>query len=221
MPDTQPLTTSADLRLGRLAEFDSRSLNYPIRELTAKTARIFSQEWKIRQRLNQGQTPRCVGYSIAEEIGMQPYYHNVTPFLADVIYQEAQKIDAWSKTKHDGTSNLAGMEIARKLGFIVEYRWALKPDPIDDICKALANIGPVVLGVNFYEGMYTPDIEGVVHISGYLVGGHNMCFSRLDWRNKRIYTPNTWGDAGLWLNLNDVERLIYENGEAAVITKRD
>lgn len=223
MPETPvyPQVSSIDPRLGRIPQFDPQSLNYPMRELTAKTAPIYSKEWRIKQRLNQQATPRCVGYSIAMEIGMQPYYHNVTEFLADIIYQEAQKIDYWPGENYDGTSNLAGLIVAKKLGFIPEFRWALAPNPVDDICRAITHIGPVVCGFNFYEGMYHPDSDGVVHLTGKLVGGHNMCFSELDWQKKRIYTANTWGDKGLWLTLNDFERLIYENGEAAVITKRD
>lgn len=223
MPNTPetPIISNTDIRLGRIPQFDPQSLNYPIRELTAKQPRVFSKEWKIRQRLNQGHTPRCVGYSIAMEIGMQPYYHNVTPFLADVLYQEAQQIDYWPGISYDGTSNLAGLLTAKNLGFIPEFRWALKPDPMEDVLRAISNIGPVVCGFNFYEGMYHPDIEGVVQLTGKLVGGHNMCFSELDWQKRRIYTANTWGDGGLWLNLTDFERLIYEDGETAVIVKRD
>jgi hypothetical protein len=216
-----PIVSDVDVRLGRIPQFDDKSLNFPMRELNAKTAPIHSKAWKIRQRINQRTTPRCVGYGLAMEIGMQPYYHNITDFLADTIYQEAQKIDYWKHMPHDGTSTLAGLEIVRKLGIIPEYRWALKPSPMDDVLRTMTNIGPVVAGFSFYEGMYRPDASGVVSITGKNVGGHFMTFNELDWQKKRIYTANTWGDAGLWLKLDDFEKLIYDNGEVAVIVKRD
>lgn len=210
-----------DPRLGRLPEFDARSLNYPMRELVSTKKRIYSKEWKIRQRLNQGNTPRCVGYSIAMEIGMQPYYHNVTEYLANIIYSEAQKIDYWPGEAYAGTSNLAGMLIAQKLGFVPEFRWALKPNPLEDILLCITHIGPVNMGTNWYSGMYTPDTDGVVHITGTNQGGHAWTISQNDWQKKRVYSANSWGDAGFWLSYDDLERLIYEDGDAVIPTKRD
>lgn len=210
-----------DSRLGRIPEFDQQSLNYPMRELTATVRRPRSREWKIRQRLNQGSKPKCVGDSVAMEIGMQPYYHNITSFLGDIIYQEAQKIDYWPGEGYAGTSVIAGMKIAKQLGFYHEYRWATPGDPINDIVLCLSHIGPVEMGTTWYAGMYQKDADGLVHPTGEAVGGHAYALSELDWSRKRVYSPNTWGDEGFWLSLDDLEKLVYENGEAVVPIKRD
>lgn len=217
----QPVEPINDPRLGRYAEFDQASLNYPMRELTATTRTPRTRRWKIRQRLNQGSKPHCVGYSIAMEIGMQPYYHNVSDFLSDIMYREAQKIDYWPGENYAGTSVIAGMKIAQQLGFYHEYRWATPGDPVNDIVLCLSHIGPVEMGTNWYSGMYQKDASGLVHPTGQVVGGHAYVLSEYDHHRKQVYSPNTWGDEGFWLSLADLEKLVYENGEAVVPVKRD
>lgn len=210
-----------DPRLGRIAEFDTRSLNYPMRELVSTTLYPRSKVWTIRQRLNQLQTPRCVGYSIATEIGMQPYYHNVTPFLADIIYKEAQKIDYWPGEGYDGTSVLAGIKIAQQLGFFFEYRWALPPNPLNDMIMVMGYKGPVICGTNWYNDMFTPDSNGFIHPTGALVGGHAYVLSEIHWAEKYFYSPNTWGDAGFKISFDDMNYLIQQNGEVCIPVRRD
>lgn len=214
-------TELIDPRLGRLPEFDVKSLNFPMRELTATRKYPRSREWKIRQRLNQGSKPHCVGYSIAMEIGMQPYYHTVTDYLADLMYKEAQKIDYWPGEGYAGTSVLAGMETARKLGFYDEYRWALKPDPIRDIVMCLSYIGPIVAGTTWTKDMYNKDASGFIKPTGDPIGGHAYVLSELDWPRRAVYSPNSWGDEGFWMKLDDLEKLVYDNGEMAIPLKRD
>lgn len=222
-PTTLPIAPNVltDPRLGRLPQFDLRSLQYPMEELVATSRPIRSKDWNQRQFMNQGQKPHCVGYSISLDIGMQPYYHNVTDYLADLIYYEAQKIDYWPGEGYAGTSVLAGMQIALKMGFYKEFRWALKPDPIGDICRTLSYVGPVVMGTKWTTGMYHRDADGTVHPTGTDVGGHAYVLRRLDWPRRRVYSPNSWGDEGFWLTLDDLESLIYDNGEAAVPVVRD
>jgi len=155
------------------------------------------------------------------EIGMQPYYHFITDYLADQMYKLAQDNDYWPGNNYAGTSVLAAMLICKWFGFIPEFRWALKPNPIEDIQLTLANKGPVVVGTTWYQGMYVPDADGLVHPTGDAKGGHAYVLSEYDHQKKRVYSPNSWGDAGFWLSLNDLEKLIYEDGEAVVPVQRD
>lgn len=216
-----PPLALTDPRLGRLPQFDMRSLEYPMEELVTVSRPIRSRDWKQRQFMSQGQKPHCCGYGVTLEIGMQPYYHNVTDYLADLIYHEAQKIDYWPGEGYAGTSVLAAMLTALKMGFYKEFRWALKPDPVGDICRMLSYVGPVVMGTKWYTGMYSRDADGLVHATGTDVGGHAYVLRTLDWPKKRVYSPNSWGDEGFWLSLDDLEKLIYENGEAAIPVARD
>lgn len=218
--ERNPPLKLVDSRLGRIAEFDNKSLEYPMRALvTGLYPR--SKIWNIRQRLNQGQLPRCVGYSIAMEIGMQPYYHNVTDYLADILYLEGQKIDYWPGEGYDGTSVLAGMITAKKLGFFHEFRWALPPNPLEDMILTVGNKGPVVCGTNWYQGMFTPDASGFVHPTGAIVGGHAYVISQVNIGQGYFYSPNSWGDAGFKITFADMDKLIHENGEVCIPVRRD
>jgi len=216
----------ADPRLGRLPEFDTKSLEFPIRELmTAAQVRTpRSKTWNMRQRLNQGSQPKCVGYSIAQEVGGQPYYNNVTDFLADLIYQEAQKIDYWPGEGYAGTSVLAGMTIAKKLGLYKEFRWALPGDPLLDTVLAVGYQGPVVCGTDWYSGMSNP-VNGLATVSGSHEGGHAYVLGAVNVPGKYFTIFNTWGDGygvggNARLSFADLEKLIYANGEIALPVTR-
>ena len=74
-----------DPRLGRVPEFDERSRNYPVRELPAirKARAPRSYTWRVRQRVNQHITPRCVGYSWTQDVAARPVELPISTELAD------------------------------------------------------------------------------------------------------------------------------------------
>jgi hypothetical protein len=78
-------------------------------------------------------------------------------FAKEQLYWEAQKIDRWpggaypgAEPHMEGSSVLAAVKVAKRLGYIEEYRWAFG---IEDVKKAISEIGPVILGVPWYEGI--------------------------------------------------------------------
>lgn len=174
-----------------------------------------------RLALDQGTEGACVGFAWAHEIAARPWSDpNITDDYAIAIYRWAQQNDEWPGENYSGTSVLAGAKaVTEWLSRIKEYRWAFG---LDDVRRTIGYKGPVVLGINWYEGMFRPDSTGRIQPTGSLMGGHAILAYRVDERNKRIYLWNSWGqdwwEGGPWcfLTFEDLGRLLSEQGEACI-----
>jgi hypothetical protein len=234
-------TITHDPRLDRIVQFDERSRNYPIRPLL-ETTDLRIRRWRGKIILDQGYEGACVGFSIAKELELTPVAQkNVTATLAKRLYCRAQEIDPWAggacpgnnRPFYEGTSVLAGAKAAQEGGYIGEYRWAFG---IDDVLATISNLGPVVLGVNWYSGMMNPEPGGVIRPTGSIVGGHaivasgyhpNMQIPELGWKQRWevVELTNSWGadwgkNGRCFIMVADLERLLREQGEAMVPVKR-
>jgi len=212
--------------LGRRPEFDPRSRAYPARELLAD-APTRTRTWDLDVVLDQGSEGACVGFAWTHEILAQP----VVPAsllledwnaYARGVYREAQTRDEWPGEDYEGTSVLAGAKVLAGRGWLAEYRWAFGTA---DVLDVLSQLGPVVLGVNWYDGMFTPDEDGLVHPEGRVAGGHALLCRGLDDDDDTVLLHNSWGPewgfgGEAWLRVEDLDRLLHEAGEACVPVRR-
>ncbi len=207
-----------DARLDRLPQFDERSRRFPVRELVAgRTLR--SRGWNLTVALDQGREGACVGFALSHELAALPKkVKGVDDATALGIYRQAQLIDEWAGESYFGTSVLAGAKIVHAEGHWQEYRWAFS---LEDALLAVAYEGPVVLGVNWYEGMYRPDDKGYLQVTGAAVGGHAICMIGVHAGAKRVVLANSWGPGWgrggrAYLSFDSLERLLGEGGECLV-----
>jgi len=204
---------------GRLPEFDGRSRNYPIRSLLGPRRVPVSQLWMCDQVLDQGNVGACVGFSWSHELVAEPeVVPNVSNLSALTLYHQAQQLDEWPGEDYEGTSVLAGAKATVETGWLVEYRWAFS---LDDILETLSYHGPVIFGLNWYEGMMDPDGSGVIHPTGEIVGGHAIMGRGLDVTKEYVILHNSWGVS--WgqggtcrISWGDLWRLMSEDGECCV-----
>jgi hypothetical protein len=209
-----------------ISRHDPRSRAYPIDQLTTQPPRY--RNWHTPQeRIDQGREGACVGFAWTIELLCSPIVADVprprTAF-AQHIYREAQKIDQWPGTDYEGTSILAGAQILQRLGYIESYWWAFG---IDQVLSAISHIGPVVVGVPWFSGMYDTDPDGRVRVDGTHVGGHAICLTgyhpshRGHDNTPLIRWRNSWGSQygkrgnGL-IHPNDLAWLLSHHGEACV-----
>lgn len=234
-----------DTRLDRVFQLDLRSLNYL--ERATPEAKPRSYTWGLPVVLDQGREGSCVGHGFAHELAAKPVsIEGVTHEYAVNIYQQAQREDEWAggsypgaSPKYEGTSVLAGAKVLKDRGFYSEYRWGLDAY---DIAAALPR-GPVVLGVNWHRGMYTPDVTGFIHATGAVTGGHCLLAVgvRIKWKSwiNRLVSSTwdnvdmdgsyvilhnswgpSWGDNGrAKLSLADLNFLMSSWGEACIPTR--
>lgn len=206
--------------LGRRPEFDQRSRNFPVRMLLPQAAPLRSYTWSCPIVLDQGQEGACVGFAFSHEASARPVkVSGITNAEARSLYRRAQDLDEWDGQSYEGTSVLGGVKAAMERGWYTEYRWAFG---LDDVLRAIAFKGPVVLGINWYEGMAETDRNGFVQVTGEVLGGHAILANAVSLKKKAVKLHNSWGphDWGIngegWISFDDLRRLLYEQGEACV-----
>lgn len=244
-----------DVRLDRVPQFDEKSRDFRVRQMIHEGAPLGEKHprsftWANEHWLDQGREGRCVEYAICHDLLAKPKQVSTTLVQQILdgkrIYWPAQQEDQWpggsyegGDPSYEGTSVLAGVKVAARLGFYQEYRWALT---LEGAVLGLGYIGPLILGVNWYEGCFQPDNFGWIRLTGEQQGGHSILaigiklvakadslhvtdFASLDLDRSFILLHNSWGqDWGIngraKMSLQDFDRLRQEDGEVCIISRR-
>lgn len=220
---TTTLQTPEDPRLGRRYQEDVRNADFPMRAMLPAHAYLKPRNkmWACGETLDQLNEGSCVGHGFAHELAAAPYpIKRITHEKAVEIYKKAQTLDEWPGSNYSGTSVLAGIKAVQQLfpKAIESYRWA---SSLADVVATLGWHGPIVIGVNWYSGMYNTDPEGYIRVTGSQVGGHCLLARGVDVIKNKIYLRNSWGSAwgkngSAWVTFDDMDRLIAENGDCCI-----
>jgi len=226
-------TYTEDRRLDRLIEFDPESRNYPIRSLFRRRENVLrgTRLWDCPQYLDQGEEGACVGFAFSHELAAKPiqYPFPISYGKARGIYWRAQQLDSYpggsypeADPFYEGTTILAGAKTITEMGYFKEYRWAFSEE---DLAEAILTIGPAVIGVAWYDGMFRPDRRGFIRPTGKMQGGHAImvhgCDSRGPERTRVYRLRNSWGEkwgvnGDCFLTARDMARLLRQQGEACI-----
>jgi hypothetical protein len=204
---------------GRRPEFDEASRNYPVRHLLGPRRLPRTWVWACDRVLDQGSEGACVGYSWSHELIADPVpVADIDNYTALAVYHRAQQLDEWPGENYDGTSVLAGAKAIVEAGWLLEYRWAFG---LADVLETLSYLGPVILGINWYDGMMDPNSDCYLDVSGGIAGGHAILARGVDVDNQGVLLHNSWGqswgcDGTAWISWGDLDRLLHEDGEACV-----
>lgn len=196
---------------GRFHAPDDRDRRFQLkRSRSLRTVR----NWRCGPVLDQGDLPHCVGFAAYAWLDSAPIrQHPITP---SGIYYLAQHFDEWEGTDYDGTSVRGAAKVLTTTGHIQSYHWGFDLDTVVDY---VLEEGPMMLGINWYRGMGNPSKEGVIRATGRLDGGHAILMRGVDTKRGLARLRQSWGaDWGVrgdcWLPLDDLDRLIREDGEA-------
>jgi len=215
------------LRLGRHVQFDERSRNFPALALVPKGAGLASKLWERKTpAFDQGYTGSCTGHGAAGLLVTAPFAAprlRVTKSTAVALYQRATRLDPFPGNfppDDTGSTVLAAMKATVKLGWAKGYRWCFG---LQDVLKVLSTVGPVEIGVNWYEGFDYPE-NVVVSIAGEVRGGHAFELLGIDTSARTVTAINSWGTG--WGNSGrftfswaDLDRLLHEEGEVSTLVK--
>lgn len=204
---------------------------------------------KFKAWLDQKSEGACVGFGIGHDVMAYPRELAMYNELCRSLYFEAQKRDPWeggaypgASPFYEGTSVLAGLQVYKEYLELAtnkpwEYRWCFSGN---DVVTALVRTG-VIIGVPWYEGMFDTDSKGFIHVTGHVAGGHCTYLNaqKIVWRKnvthythadiERELTPlrlrNSWGqgwgvDGDAFLSLADLDKLLSNNGEAAILVPK-
>lgn len=202
--------------------FDERSRNYRVD--TTPTDRVW-RYWAPGPQLDQGAEGACVGHAVMASL-------TATPQRADLfaqpgafgIYKLAQFIDRWAGEDYEGTSLLAGAQVAHKAGLISAFRWCFG---VDDVKRTVLEEGPVMIGVEWHRDMYEPLEGGLLSVTGPVVGGHAILITGYSsvrdmpghGEGSYFKLRNSWGsnygeNGSCFLSEADLVDLLDRRGEA-------
>jgi len=183
---------------------------------------------------DQGDTPRCVGYSISKIMN----HYNGYAFDADWLYAECKKIDGYPG---DGTNARAACDVLRREGHwrtirgvrvkagpklahgIASNRWATS---IDTIRSVLATKQPVAIGIDWYEAWFRPLGQAgeywlqTISSAGQNAGGHEIGIWAASDKRQAFGLSNTWGTAWpalVWVSYATVQQLLAQGGDACAV----
>lgn len=212
--------------LGRLHSPDNRDEKHTIRKLITsqqpQSLRLFRYWYDNGWWGDQKQTPQCVAYAWCHWLEDGPVTQPGT--LAKIapaeLYHDAQLVDEWPGENYEGTSVRAGAKILKSKGLISSYNWAWD---ITTAIEALLNYGPIVVGTNWYSGMFTP-INDFIKPTGVLAGGHAYVINGVNLKRGVLRIKNSWGkdwgeDGRVWMQIEDFEKLLNEDGEVCLATE--
>ena len=221
---------TGDIRVDRIEEFDERSKNYSISSINLDK-KLRSYTWRCWENFDQGAEGACVGFGVAHELAARPAEVQglSNQFAKEEIYWPAQKSDRWdggsypgANPFYEGTSVLAGVKVARKLGYFHSYRWAFG---LRDLQLGIGYNGPAVMGLPWYEGMYQPDSSGYTQPTGKKIGGHCILCNAISIKHQRFTLHNSWGsrwgmNGECYISFSDMEKLLAQGGEAVFFLNR-
>jgi hypothetical protein len=144
---------------------------------------------------------------------------------AQPLYYSCQRVDPFDGGEYpgavprmSGTTVEAGAQILTAAGHYREHRWA---NAEEDIALAVGHVGPVVIGVNWFEGMTDTDQGGFIHKTGELLGGHCTLVYGIYAPGGYYKIANSWGsgwgmNGTCYITRDDMTALLAEQGEACL-----
>ena len=142
--------------------------------------------WGTGPALDQGASGHCVGFGFAGWGNTLPVDDNYQDADGDAIYYECKVIDG-EPQQEDGTYVRTGAKAMKKRGRLSAYAFG----SLSEAKTFILNHGPVVFGIDWYDGMFTPDAQGVVRPTGSVAGGHGIAAYGAD--ATYCYLQNSWG----------------------------
>jgi hypothetical protein len=210
-------------RLGRHVEHDERSRKFGLE--APKVVPLDDVIWKRHGRVfDQGELGSCTGNAATGCLMTAPLYrrfHNYGERTAIKVYSRATVLDGFAGSwppEDTGSSGLAAAAALKERGLIREYRWAFG---ISEALTALQT-GPVITGVDWYEGFDHPDSNGRVRLYGQVRGGHEFLVRGYLRDTNEVLCDNSWGDGwgdhgSFRMYVSDWATLLERDGDVTVL----
>lgn len=174
---------------------------------------------------DQGNTPACTGFAAVHFLADGPVTQGKkgqAPIDPQEIYRLNQENDRkMGYSFAEGATSLAMAKTLKQLGYISSYFWGYD---LNAVVQA-ALVSPVLIGIDWLEGMDDPDRKhGVIRAIGRIRGGHELLINGVDLDDGMFRLKNSWGQSWgkrghAYLPFEDLEKLLGMGGEALLATE--
>jgi len=197
--------------------FDAR--DYPLSAYMPKEfyrlAIPASMKWDfLAQPLDQGETPHCVGFSMADwgiNLPVQDAYTNQD---GHDFYYKCKILDG-EPNQENGSNVRSAAKVLKSAGKINAYAFAAS---VAEIKYWLLTQGPVIMGTAWTNDMFTSDANNIVHATGDVAGGHAYVIDEVtadDMYGIQNSWDDQWGIKGkAYISEADLTLLFRNGGEA-------
>jgi hypothetical protein len=224
--------------MGRLLAPDDRDQLFRARQMQTRRMgeapklrkhRIFLPAAPPFRWRDQGSRSSCTEHAAANKLCGWPNPRPLAslPFAQHKLYERAQELDEWPGSEtvapfYEGSSGRAVCRAMRELGLITEWWNAFTVDELRRLILAdttdWATAGPVTMGINWYDSMFTTDAKGFVTIGARarVSGGHQICIIGANDNSETFYLINSWVTMRLFrMSYATARRLLErEDGDA-------
>lgn len=164
--------------------------------------------------LNQANTPHCVGFSWCQWSNVLPVTYGYLDPDGHRVYYECKVIDGQAYVENGSSirSGALAMRNRKRLSAFANAR------TVEEMIGWLAR-GPIVVGTEWTQGMFTPNQNGVIKPGGQAQGGHAYLIDGIHKDDNFFEGTNSWG-AG-WgqqgkfkISVADFAKLLASQGDA-------
>lgn len=140
--------------------------------------------------LDQGDTPHCGGFGGAQWGNLEPVSDHYREPDAHALYYESVAIGGFPGTE-DGVESRWVAKALQARGRLETYAFAVGAQEVIDWVRTR---GPVMMGTDWTSGMFTPDANGLVSVTGAVQGGHFWVVCGDLPGVDQVLCLNSWGD---------------------------
>lgn len=167
--------------------------------------------------LDQGETPHCVGFAGAQWGNTLPINDKFGNQDGHNFYYSCKVIDG-EPNQENGSDSRSLAKTLKSAGRLNTYAFAAN---VDEIIQWLMTKGPVLVGTDWYTGMFNPNSRGFVEPTGNIEGGHmylaigyNPLTEVIEYLNS---WSNAWGINGrFYMHKRDAVKVFANQGEGLV-----
>ena len=167
--------------------------------------------------LDQGETPHCVGFAGAQWGNTLPVDDKYDNSDGHDLYYLCKVMDGEPK-EENGSNSRSLAKALKQAKRLNTYAFAAN---VDEIIQWLLTKGPVLIGTDWYTGMFNPDSQGFIRPTGVVEGGHMYLAIGYDPATEIIEYLNSWSDdwglnGRFYMWKNDATKVFANQGEGLV-----
>lgn len=195
-----------DRRVDAIPVMDMRNVKFPVSSSFPSREPI-NKYWLTSPPLDQNREGACVAFSLTGALLSEKHSTHISQeiildgnFAREQIYYNAQRIDEFpggeypgATPRMGGTSLQAGLRVLKELQLIDGYTWGFS---VDDLILGVGYIGPAVIVIPWYQGMYsTVGKSFELKLRGPQVGYHAIVVKAVEVNEKFFVLLNSWGSS--------------------------